>query len=261
MGGSRYKRARSGDAAKSPSKKRRTNARAVTRRAASTFPVEVKYFDTAFSASVASTADWAAANVAMTSVVGGDGALAGYTDCGLIPSAVGTGYGQIIGNKYIARALRVRGELSCTPLNGQTVVVNPPSVRVVLVHDTQPNGAQELGPNVFLDMGTASINNYSFQQMGAGMPGRFKILGTKEYFFRDCSVVNDAAGVSSSITLAKVPFSFVKQWKRGLKTCIKAGGTTPAIAQLIDNNIFLLAHATPGYTVTIQGCGRCYYVD
>lgn len=95
------------------SKRRRTNGRAVSRRATqSVFPAEVKYFDTTFSAAVQQTADWAASNVAMTSYLASDGTLTAYTDSAIIPSANGSGYGQVIGNKYILRALRVRGQCS-----------------------------------------------------------------------------------------------------------------------------------------------------
>lgn len=245
------------------SKRRRKSTRKMTRRATqSVFPAEMKYFDTTFSATVAQTADWAAANVAMTSYVKSDGTLAAYTDSALIPSANGPGYGEIVGNKYILRALRVRGEVSVAALATQTVPVSASRVRVVLVLDTQPNGAQEQGPNVFLDMGGAPQCNYAFQQMAGGMPGRFRILGTQVLEMGPPTVLNDGAA-TSGVIVAPVPFHFEKQWKRGLKVNIKsnAASSTPAIANLTDNNIFLLAHSTAGYTCTILGCARAYYVD
>lgn len=251
------------DARPGAAKKRRTDSRKISRmRAVSTFAPETKYFDTTFSATVAQTADWASANVAMTSYVTNAGALAAYTDSALIPSANGSGFGEVVGNKYMLKALRVRGEVSVTPLTGQNTATQPPRVRVVLVEDTQPNGAQEAGPNVFLDMGGAPQCNYAFQQMAAGMPGRFKILASEVLALTTPTDVNDGTGTTSAVTLAPALFSFEKQWKRGKKVNIKSNaGGTPAIANLVDENIFMLAHSTAGYTCTITGCARAYYVD
>lgn len=251
------------DARPGAAKKRRTDSRKISRmRAASTFPPETKYFDTTFSATVAQTADWAAANVAMTSYVSNVGALAAYTDSCLIPLANGSGYGEVVGNKYMLKALRVRGEVQVTSLTGANTATIPSRIRVVLVEDTQPNGAQEAGPNVFLDMGGAPQCNYAFQQMAAGMPGRFNILGSQILEMGTPTEVNDGTGATSAVTLAPVQFSFEKQWKRGKKVMIKSNsGGTPAIANAVDTNIFMLAHSTVGYTCTIVGCGRAYYVD
>lgn len=235
--------------------------------ALSTFPAETKYFDTSFSAAVQLTADWAAVNIPMTSYLNETGALTGYVDSPLIPSSNGSGYGQVIGNKYLLKALRCRGEVSVATLSDQADVKDYPTVRLALVLDTQPNGAQETGANIFPDMGTAAQCCYSFQQMSAGMPGRFVILGNKTLTFKDFAGFNDGAAATpgtGSIVLAPLQFSFEKQWKRGLKVLIKSNaGGVPAIANYTDANIFLVAHAATGtgFVPTIRGCSRAYYVD
>lgn len=136
-----------------------------------------------------------------------------------------------------------------------------PAIRVALVLDTQPNGAQETGPNIFPDMGSAGQDLYSFQQMAGGMPGRFQILGTKLLRPQAGMAFNDAAA-TGSVTLPPMNFEFTKQWKRGLKMMIKSNSGTPAIANLTDTNIFLVAHsAATAITTSILGCCRAYYVD
>lgn len=231
---------------------------------ASTFPTETKYFDTAYQATVASTADWAATNIACATAIGSDGAPAAYTESALIPSANGSGFGQVVGNKYMLKALRARGHFQVTLLSDQADAVVPPTIRAVLVLDTQANGAQETGPNVFADMGSAGQNVYTFQQMGAGMPGRFQILGSKVFQMVHPLTFNDGAAATpgtGSLIIAPIQFEFTKQWKRGRKICIKSNTGTAAIANLVDQNIFLLCHATAGFTVTCVGCARAYYCD
>lgn len=253
------------DARPGASKKRRTDARKTSRvySARTAFPAETKYFDTTFSATVPATADWAASNIPMTSFLNNQGALTAYTDSPIIPSSNGSGYGEVVGNKYLLKAVRCRGELQITAVSAQAVALQNPMVRVVLVLDTQPNGAQETGPNVFTDLGGAPQCNYSFQQMAAGMPGRFKILGSVTKSIVHSINWNDAAGTGTSV-FCKEPFEFTKAWKRGLKICIKSNaGGTPAIANYTDASIFLMAHsaAAAGYVCTIVGANRAYYID
>lgn len=251
------------DARPGASKKRRTDARKTSRMyaARTAFPAETKYFDTSFAATIPVTADWAATNMACSNYVAADGTIGSYTDSALIPSANGSGYGQVVGNKYLLKAMRVRGAVQATAIAGQTAAPNFPCTRIVLVMDTQPNGAQETGPNVFADMGSALQNVFTFQQMAAGMPGRFVILGSQVVQQPDAISFNDAAGTGVA-TVAQGQFEFTKQWKRGLKVNIKSNSGTAAIANLTDCNIFLLAHSNaPGYVVTLTGCARAYYVD
>ena len=89
-----------------------------------------------------------------------DGTTVGaYTDGALIPSAVGNGYGQVIGNKYVIRKLKVRGIVIPDPQT--TVAVGPAGAvtcRIMLVQDTQPNGAQIAASSFMTDWGFAYDN-------------------------------------------------------------------------------------------------------
>lgn len=260
MAGSRYKRARDGSAAK-PAKKRRV-APQPRKRAASVLPPETKYFDVAFSQTVASAADWTGTEVPCTEYITSDGTtLAAYTNSALIPSAVGAGYGQVIGTKYFLKALRARGQLISTPAADGADAVQATTVVVCLVHDTQPNGAQAQGEEVFTDMGAATQCSNSFQAMGAGAGGRFRILKRKLFVLQPAVMGTDGTNTNSQVNNTAA-FSFEYQPKKAMLNCIKGNSATPTVASLSDNNVFLLAHASQGNPpCTIVGCARAYYQD
>lgn len=223
------------------------------------YDAETKYFDTSFSQAVANNADWTDTEVACTNYMQADGTTVGaYTASALIPSAIGAGYGQVVGSKYHIKKLRVRGELSAAVASDQADMPAPSSVRCALILDTRPNGAQAQGEEIFSDMGTTLQQNYAFLAMGAGQAGRFRIL--KDFI---CQLQPAASGTDGTNTNSTVrtgtQFSFTWKPKKPLQVLLKANSSTPAIASLSSANIFLVAHT--GYSVVnIIGQARCYYV-
>lgn len=222
----------------------------------------MKYFDTSFSQTLASAADWTGTEVPCTNYIQSDGTTVGaYTDSALIPSAVGAGYGQIIGTKYMLKALRVRGSITAAAASDAADMFGGRDITIALVHDTQPNGSQAQGEDVFTDMGSAVQVNHSFQAMGAGGGGRFRILARKSVMLQPATAGTDGTN-TNSLGFTGYLFNFEKQWKRGLPVHIKGNSATPIMASLTDNNIFLLAHAANASpSVTINGTARAYYLD
>jgi len=249
------------DARPGASKKRRTSTRKMSRRTVSTFAPEMKYFDSSFSQTVASNADWTGTEVPCTNYIQSDGTTVGtYTDSALIPSAIGSGYGQVVGTKYLMKALRVRGTLIPSASSDQADVLPCRSVTIALVHDTQPNGSQAQGEDVFYDMGSAVQVNDAFQAMGAGAGGRFKILYRKTYLLQPGVTGTDGANTQSVVNNG-ARFEITKQWKRGLAVHVKGNSAVPTVASLTDNNIFLLAHVNSTTSLAINGVARAYYMD
>lgn len=256
------KRGRGGDAAAKPAKKRKKSVQRGGRSSAK-LPPETKYFDTTFSASVNSSADWGTSNVAMTSYIQSDGTTVGaYTDSALIPSATGAGYGQVVGGKYLLKAVRVRGMLKTAPSVDQADVSVPVVVRLVLVLDTQPNGAQALGSSVFTDLGSADQCNFSYLAMAGGAGGRFQILKDRWYMLQPAVAGTDGANTNSTNNEGQL-FSLEYQPKKPMPVRIQNNVSAPPnITALSDANIFLLAHAGGAApAVTIVGASRAYYVD
>jgi len=227
-------------------------------------PTETKYFDTSFSQSVAVAADWTGTEVPCTNYVQSDGTTLGsYTDSALIPSAIGAGYGQVGGNKYYLRRLRIKGEIASGIAADQADVPVPVSVRMSLVLDTQPQGAQAQGEQVYADMGSATQNNFSFMAMAAGSGGRFQILKDKLFMLQPAVAGTDGASTNSVVRNSAL-FKFNVNWKKALAVVLKANSATPTVASLSNYNIFILVHsaaagATPA--VAIHGCARAYFVD
>lgn len=226
-------------------------------------PPETKYFDTTFaSTNTGGAADWTGTEVGCSSYIQSDGTTVGaYTDCALIPSAIGAGYGQVGGNKYFIKNLRVRGELAPSVLSDQADVTSARSVRLLLVHDTQPNGAQAQGEEVMTDLGGGNQCNYSFMAMGAGSGGRFRVLKDRLVHLQPALAGTDGAN-TNSISFHTAKFAFNYRPKKPIQVVLKANSSTPTVASLSNHNIFLLCHtssATP--TVTCVGAARCYYQD
>lgn len=225
---------------------------------------ETKYFDTGINAAVtAAGTDWANTEVPCDNYVNASGTAAAYTDSALIPSAVGSGYGQVNGNRYKLKRVRVRGTVEPSGFSGQTAIGAGITGRLVLVMDTQPNGAQAQGEDVMQDIGAAGENEFTFQRV-SNVSGRFRILKEKRFVFPVTAAVNNAAGTTVSYAYARLPFDFTYAPKVPLQVNITSANSTPAVAGLVTCNIFLLAYggAFAGATVlNIQAASRAYYCD
>lgn len=254
------KRERSSNTEGAAKKRRVTRTRSYKR--STSVPQETKYFDTALTQTVAAAADWTGTEVPASSYISSDGTtVSAYTDSALVPSAVGAGYGQVIGSKYYLKALRVRGQLISNAASDQADVLPATTVVLALVHDTQPNGAQAQGEEVFTDLGAANQCTNSFQAMGAGSGGRFRIIKRKVFVLQPGTASTDGTNTSSVVN-GTANFSFEYQPKNPILCCIKSNSATPTIASISDNNFFLLAHASQGNPpVTIAAASRAYYCD
>lgn len=222
--------------------------------------LETKYFDTSFSQTVASAADWTGTEVPCSNYVQSDGTTVGvYTDSALIPSAAGSGYGQVNGSKYFLKKLRLRGQVRVNPLSDQADMSANRIVRLVLVMDTQPNGAQAQGEDVFIDMGSAEQNTFNFLSMGSGNGGRFRILADEVLVLDQITAGTDGTN-TNSLGFAGKEFSMSYSPKKPIQVNIKPNSTTPTTASLANYNIFLLAHSS-GTSGAINGCARAYFCD
>nr|QXP07763.1 MAG: putative capsid protein [Arizlama virus] len=223
-------------------------------------PTETKYFDTSFAQTVASAADWTGTEVPCTNYVQSDGTTIGaYTDSALIPSAVGAGYGQVNASKFHLKKLRCRGSLIGAVTPDAADVTSAISVRLCLVEDSQPNGAQAQGESVFSDLGNASQCNYGFLAMGAGSGGRFRLLKDKTFILNPGMAGTDGANTNSVVNQGR-DFKFNVNFGKPKTVQLKANSSTPTVASLSNYNYFLLAHASTG-AVSLNGCARAYYQD
>lgn len=223
-------------------------------------PPETKYFDAQHSQSISTAADWTGSEVPNVNYIQSDGVTVGaYTDSALIPSAIGSGYGQVNGSKYFLKHLRVRGEITPSVSPDAADVQAMSVVRLTLVMDTQPNGTQAQGEDVFTDLGTTQACNYSFQAMAAGSGGRFRILKDKWFRMQPANAGTDGTN-TNSVVKSGATYSMEYRPKTPIQVCLKANSSTPTVASLSNCNIFLLAHNTAG-SVVLTGASRAYYQD
>lgn len=223
-------------------------------------PTETKYFDTSFGQSISTAADWTGSEVPCVNYIQSDGTTVGvYTDSALIPSAIGAGYGQVNGNKYYLKRLRLKGTVIPAVGSDQADVPAAASVRILLVQDLQPQGAQAQGESILTDMGSATQAHFSFMAMAAGSGGRFRILKDKVFMCQPGPAGTDGA---STVSTVRQGFNFKMQanFAKPIQVQLKANSATPTVASLSNCNFFLLAHCTLG-TATLSGCARAYFQD
>lgn len=237
---------------------------APTSRASLMMP-ETKYFDVGINGSTT----WAGTTFADTEVpcdnyVNSSGTAAAYSDSALIPSAVGSGYGQVNGNRYKLKKIRVRGDVAVNILPVQDDANYARLVRVMLVMDTQPNGTQAQGEDIIQDVGASSENLYAYKRV-ASSSGRFRILKDQFITLQPTTAQTDGTATSSN-GFQSQQFSMQYQPKTPIQVNIKSGNSTPTVAGLETCNIFLLmAGIDAGNGSAVQtfmhASARTYYSD
>ncbi len=224
---------------------------------------ETKYFDTGIQSVVTWTGtDWSASEVPCDNFVNSSGTAAAYTDSCLVPTAVGSGYGQVNGNRYKLKKIRVRGSLSLAVQADQADMLPPTFVRVMLIHDEQPNGAQAQGEDIMQDIGATGENLYSFKRV-ASTSGRFRVLKDEFVTLQPATAGTDAAN-TNSLMWSGSQFSFQYQPNVPILVNIKSGNATPTVAGTINCNFFMLVGAVRSAAaigVIVSAATRCYYVD
>lgn len=267
IGSTAYRRAAAANVralARSKAQHQARNSFAPTSRVSALVP-ETKYFDVGINADVtAAGTTWADTEVPADNYINSSGSPAAYTDSALIPSAVGSGYGQVNGNRYKLKKLRVRGHVSYANPTGGAVSAIPVAYRLLLVMDTQPNGAQAQGEDVLADFGTNLENLYAFKNTSSSS-GRFRILKDLMGMLVPQTSVNNASAATISTSFRMEPFSFQYVPRTPIQVNIKSGNSTPTVAGLESCNIFMLAYAVDEAgsirVLTVAGCSRAYYCD
>ncbi len=224
---------------------------------------ETKYFDCGIFTTVTwAGTDWSDSEVPCDNFVNSSGVAAAYTDSCLLPTAIGSGYGQVNGNRYKLKKIRVRGSLEAAVSQNQADMLQAGIVRLMLIHDEQPNGAQAQGEDIMQDIGAAGENLFSYKRV-ASSSGRFRIL--KDMFINLQPVTAGTDGTNTnSLAFETENFSFQYQPNSPILVNVKSGSATPTIASTINCNMFLILAATragAALGITVSAASRAYYVD
>ncbi len=237
-------------------------ARGATAAAATVFN-ETKYFDTGIFHAVSwAGTDWSDSEVPCDNFVNGSGTAAAYTDSCLLPTAIGSAYGEVNGNRYKLKKIRVRGTLVAPVAMNAADMLTAVNVRLMLIHDEQPNGAQAQGEDIMQDVGSVGENLFSYKRV-ASSSGRFRILKDNFITLQPATAGTDGTN-TNSLAFETAHFSFQYQPNSPILVNVKSGSATPTIASTINCNMFLILAGTRGgaaVSITIAAASRAYYVD
>ncbi len=182
---------------------------------------ELKFFDTELTSTVMS-ATWAALEPATTN---------------LSAVAQGDGESNRDGRKYTIKSVHIKGFFETTAQESQTTPPSDILVRVVLVHDTQTNGAQLTATEVMDAGGTDDIN--SFRNLG--FTKRFRVLDDQTMRLVRLNTNEGAVNLFASAA-TQTPFTMNKVFKTPMNVLMSDTGAD--IANVTDNSLHMIAITT-----------------
>lgn len=201
-------------------KARRARLRSRNIRTAGYLGIENKFYDTRYGETAVST-----------TTAGSEADPGAGISC-LNAVTQGDGESQRDGKKIMMRSIELRGRVGALNLADDA---DPPAsytVRVLLVLDTQTNGAQLNSEDVLLDQGgTKYLDNRNLQYSS-----RFRILWDKYFTIEPFHAMADGANTGA--------FSMKDQIfrvYRKLNIPVNYTGTTEAIANITDNSLHVIA--------------------
>lgn len=151
----------------------------------------------------------------------------------------GDGPSEREGRQVVQHDIMLRGSVSVGPTtNAVYTNVEPCTVWIALVLDTQTNGAQLNSEDVFVNS-AASVEQAPFVFRNLGYDKRFRVLKTKRITF-DSSLVSAIAGPVYTVPYQVKPFEMYSKL-RGIKTTYVLGSTSAAIANITDNSLHVIA--------------------
>ncbi len=215
------KRRRSAKARSTSTKRRRKRKPRSNARTGGFLGMERKFFDVELNADQFSTT-WATEEPATTN---------------LSAVAQGDGESNRDGRKYVIQSIHIKGVLGAAVQESQTTPPSDIFARLVLVVDTQTNGAQLTATDV-MDGGQTndvlSFRNLQFTK-------RFKVIWDRTFVIKRPNTNEGAANLFASASVVTGSFKINHAFKGGLS--VTMSGTTADIANVTDNSIHMIAVA------------------
>lgn len=180
-----------------------------------------------------------AGNIQQT--VGASGADPAGPDC-LNAIEQGDGENQRDGRKVTLKSIHIRGKV-------ESQANTACQVRIVLVHDTQTNGATIDPANVLLPPVSGTLATHAFRNLQYSK--RFRILYDRKWVINPQPVFNAVTVSSNQDKIFKID--------KNLNIAVNFTGTTPVVANIADNSLHLMA-ITDSAPVQLQYTSRCRFV-
>ena len=230
--------------------------------------VRMKYFDVTgggnkYEVSILDYQLWAESAMKGLKYLDKDAVAQNYDKYALVPSAQGSGYGEVLGTSYTVWGIRVKVFQS-----GSFGAVSYPTgsavYRWLLVLDHAPNGQQELGKEVMADFFGSTFYGELMAPVVESESRRFEILDEITWVQSPGAVGPIDKDYSGGLITecGSTYFVLEKKWPQGLPVKIKGGYSTPNVAALSDKNIFLMGRyvsAFGGVNNSFGWVSRCEY--
>jgi len=190
------------------------------------------------------------------------GALAGSeadptTALALNATAVGDDLTNRNGRLITLKSVHVRGYVNFGEGTSNTDIIPEEDVKVVLLMDTQTNGAQFNAEDVFVDPTDNDLDGFTLRNLR--YQKRFKVLATQIVCSGPRTAVQDSASPGLITTGRAVKrFEMDYEFKRPVQTEYTAA--TAVVASILTNSLHMLAVATPNSTATLRYFSRVRFV-
>lgn len=155
---------------------------------------------------------------------------------------------QRIGRKISIKSVDFKGTLTLAAATVATSTSD--NVRMMLVLDTQTNGAQFAATDLLESDSYFSFNNLANS-------GRFRVLKKMEYSLS----ADGAAASGAAFTFGEVTRRVGFHYKCDIPIEYDNSATTGAITTVRSNNVFIVTQASTGNIVTLAGQARIRYAD
>lgn len=210
---------------------------------------ERKYFDSTLAVTQlqATAASWASGEV--------DPATANALFC----PVQGTGISDRIGRKVHVLKLKIHGLVGYTAVSAQTAVQHYPFARIIVVQDTQTNGAPLNAEDVMQASATAATANQCLAFSNLANLGRYRILKDKTIMLNATQSDNNGSATTISQDFGNYPFKCNITFRKPVVVHYNAtnGGT---VADTVDNSFHVIALST-GTSVSLVYQCRVVFVD
>lgn len=155
----------------------------------------------------------------------------------------GDGESQRDGRKYVIKDCLVRGVVELSPVTDQADAETARVVRLLLIHDTQTNGAQFNGEDVLVDNNAISV----WSPRNLQYSSRFKVLRDEMVTLDWTNSHTDGTNTGTIGGQAK-PFSW---YFKNLNIPVTCSGTGATVSAITDNSLHIMALAdATGATLT-----------
>lgn len=155
---------------------------------------------------------------------------------------------QRIGRKIRVKSVDFKGTLTLAPATVATSTSD--NIRVMLVLDTQTNGAQFAATDLLETDSYFSFNNLANS-------GRFRVLKKLQYSLS----AQGAAATGAAFTFGEVTRNISFHHNCDVPIEYDNSANTGAITTVRSNNLFIVTQASTGNIVTIAGDARIRYSD